>query len=62
MDQFHINLIINLSIGVLFIFGLCWFMLKRTNWLKEGGIIYEFLKARRENKNSSNIKKKNQKK
>ena len=46
MSQFQINLIINISIGILFIFGLCWFMFKRTNWFKEGGIAYEFLKER----------------
>lgn len=61
MSQFQINLIVNIAIGILFIFGLCWFMFKRTNWFKEGGIAYEFFKARREEKNaqnSSNTKKK----
>lgn len=50
MSQFQINLIINISIGILFIFGLCWFMFKRTNWFKEGGIAYEFLKERKKAK------------
>lgn len=53
MSQFEINLIINIIIGFLFVFGLCWFMLKRTNWFKEGGIAYEFLKARKEAKQST---------
>lgn len=65
MSQFQINLIINIAIGLLFIFGLCWFMFKRTNWFKEGGIAYEFFKARKEAKNAqndnSNSKRKNPK-
>lgn len=65
MNQFQTSLVINIAIGILFIFGLCWFMFKRTNWFKEGGIAYEFFKARKEAKsaqNKSNIKKKSSKK
>lgn len=61
MNQFQINLIINVIIGIVFVCGLCWFMFKRTNWFKEGGIAYEFLKARKEakkaEKNSASQKK-----
>lgn len=65
MNQFQTSLVINIAIGILFIFGLCWFMFKRTNWFKEGGIAYEFFKARKEAKNAqnnSNVKKKSSKK
>lgn len=57
MSQFQINLIVNIAIGVLFIFGLCWFMFKRTNWFKPGGIAYEFIKARKEAKKVQKIEK-----
>ena len=62
MSQFQINLIVNISIGILFISGLCWFMLKRTNWFKPGGVAYEFLKAIKEEKKSTKINKDNSQK
>ncbi len=58
MSQFQINLIINISIGIIFIFGLFWFMFKRTNWFRPGGVAYEFFKARKEAKNASKSDKK----
>lgn len=53
MSQFQINLIINIAIGILFIVGFAWFMFKRTNWFRPGGIAYEFFKARKEAKKSN---------
>lgn len=50
MSQFKINLIINIAIGLLFIIGLAWFMFKRTNWFRPGGVAYEFFKTRKETK------------
>lgn len=58
MSQFQIDLIINITIGILFISGLCWFMFNRTNWFKPGGIAYEYFAARKENKKHSKNKKK----
>lgn len=52
MSQFQINLIINIAIGILFIVGFAWFMFKRTNWFRPGGIAYEFFKARKEAKST----------
>lgn len=53
MSQFQITLIINIAIGLLFVFGLAWFMYKRTNWFIPGGIAYEFFKARKEAKQAA---------
>lgn len=50
MTQFQINLTINIVIGILFISGICWFMLKRTNWFKPGGVAYEYFKSRKKSK------------
>ena len=55
MSDFETTLTINICIGVVFVFGLCWFMFKRTNWFKEGGIAYEYFKARKEAKKAEKV-------
>lgn len=54
MEQFQLNLIINIVIGIIFVIGFIMFMFKRTNWFKPGGIAYEFLKSRKKAKKSAN--------
>lgn len=53
MSQFQITLIINIAIGFLFVIGFAWFMYKRTNWFRPGGIAYEYFKARKEAKKTA---------
>lgn len=53
MTQFQINLIINIIIGLILIFGLLRFMFKRTNWFKPGGIAYEYFKSRKKSKHDT---------
>lgn len=55
MSDFETTLTINIFIAIVFVFGLCWFMFKRTNWFKEGGIAYEYFKARKEAKNTEKV-------
>lgn len=59
MEQFKMNLIINIIIGIIFVIGFTVFMLKKTNWFKPGGIAYEYLKSRKKSSNNQkNISKK----
>lgn len=59
MDNFWVKFLINFIIGIVVVVGFFIFWGRSNGWFKEGGIVYEYCKTKKSEKNKHKKKNKN---
>lgn len=59
MDNFWVKFLINFIIGIVVVVGFFIFWGRSSGWFKEGGIVYEYYKTKKSEKNKHKKKNKN---
>lgn len=50
MNEFWIKVIVNIIVGIIVVLGFFTFWGRSSGWFSEGGFVYEYFKARKEEK------------